>query len=97
LIFNEAVTNSIKYAFKDTIHGIINISLKAGDNNNFTLKIRDNGSGLPIDFDPVHNASLGLKLMRGLAEDIQAEFEINSKNGTLVVLKFTLTESVIIT
>ena len=93
LIFNEAVTNSIKYAFPNNVQGIIDISLKTGDNNTFTLQISDNGIGLPADFDPFHNTSLGLKLMQGLARDIDAEFEIRSKNGTCVLLKFTLTET----
>ncbi|RZJ89541.1 MAG: hypothetical protein EOO20_10715 [Chryseobacterium sp.] len=90
LIFNEAVTNSIKYAFPNSARGIIEISLKAGDNNSFTLSIQDNGVGLPVDFDPFLNTTLGLKLMQGLAEDIKAEFKISSKNGTLILLKFDL-------
>lgn len=93
LIFNEAVTNSIKYAFPASAHGIIEISLKAGDANSFTLKISDDGIGLPENFDPFQNPSLGMKLMQGLAEDIRAQFTISSKNGTLVLLEFTLPET----
>jgi two-component sensor histidine kinase len=93
LIFNEAVTNSIKYAFPSVFEARIDIWLKTEDNTNFTLVIKDNGIGLPSDFDPYDNPSLGIKLMQGLAEDIGAKFRIINKNGTKVSLKFIINES----
>ncbi|MTH16593.1 sensor histidine kinase [Flavobacterium sp. LC2016-01] len=88
LIFNEAVTNAIKYAFPDHKNGIITISLKALENNKYILMIRDNGIGLPPDFDPYNNPSLGVKLMHGLSADIDGKFLITNANGTKITLEF---------
>jgi two-component sensor histidine kinase len=92
LIFNEAVTNSIKYAFPKQENGIINISLKAVDDQKFKLIIKDNGVGLPPDFDPYNNPSLGVKLMHGLAADIDGKFLITNSNGTKITLEFTIND-----
>lgn len=88
LIFNEAVTNAIKYAFPDQEKGIITISLKENRENNYLLIIHDNGIGLPADFDPSNNPSLGLKLMHGLAADIEGKFLITNDNGSKIMLEF---------
>lgn len=93
LIFNEAVTNAIKYAFPDQKNGIITISLKAEENNKYILIIRDNGIGLPPDFDPYNNPSLGIKLMHGLSADIDGKFLITNANGTKITLEFIFSEN----
>jgi len=93
LIFNEAVTNAIKYAFPNHLNGIINISLKASDHQKYKLIIHDNGIGLPPDFDPYNNPSLGIKLMHGLSADIEGKFLITNVNGTKITLEFTFNEN----
>lgn len=93
LIFNEAVTNAIKYAFPDHKNGVVTISLKAEENNKYTLIIQDNGIGLPPDFDPYNNPSLGIKLMHGLSADIDGKFLITSSNGTKITLEFFFNEN----
>ncbi len=93
LIFNEAVTNAIKYAFPNHKNGIINISLKTEENNKYVLIIRDNGIGLSPDFDPYNNPSLGIKLMHGLSADIDGKFLITNANGTKITLEFIFNEN----
>lgn len=93
LIFNEAVTNSIKYAFPDHKNGVITISLKAFENNKYVLIIADNGIGLPPYFDPYNNPSLGIKLMHGLSADIDGKFLITNSNGTKITLEFIFNEN----
>ncbi|RUT72501.1 sensor histidine kinase [Flavobacterium cupreum] len=93
LIFNEAVTNAIKYAFPDYKNAIIKISLKTNDNKNFILIIEDNGKGLPNDLDPYDSPSLGIKLMHGLSDDIRGKFQIASENGTKITLEFSTNDS----
>jgi len=93
LIFNEAVTNAIKYAFPNHKDGVITISLKAVENNKYVLIIRDNGIGLPPDFDPYNNPSLGIKLMHGLSADIDGKFLITNSNGTKITLEFIFNEN----
>ena len=88
LIVNEAVTNSIKYAFPGNAYGEIQIDVKAGDKNLISLDIRDNGIGLPLNWESIQTNSLGLKLMRGLSEDIYGKFSIKQMNGTRVKVEF---------
>ena len=86
LVMNEAITNSIKYAFpKDT--GLITIMLKE-DDARYCLIIADNGSGLPPDFDNVNANSLGMRLMRGLSKEIDATFTIAGHAGTIITITF---------
>ncbi|MNQ63608.1 putative sensor histidine kinase pdtaS [compost metagenome] len=93
LIFNEAITNAIKYAFPNNEKGIVTISLKTNDNQNYTLIIQDNGIGLPDDFDPYNTPSLGIKLMHGLSADIDGKFLITNANGTKITLEFVFNEN----
>ncbi|WP_051951677.1 sensor histidine kinase [Flavobacterium sp. ASV13] len=93
LIFNEAVTNAIKYAFPNRTNNIITISLKVTDDENYKLIVHDNGIGLPPDFDPYNNPSLGIKLMHGLSADIEGKFLITNSNGTKISLEFTFKEN----
>lgn len=88
LILNEAITNSIKYAFPNNKNGVINISLKHVKANNLLLSITDNGIGLPQHFDSINAKSMGMKLMRGLSEDIDGKFVINSNEGTRITVEF---------
>lgn len=93
LIFNEAVTNAIEYAFPDRKNGEIRIYLKTNDSKNYVLIIQDNGIGLPSDFDPFDNPSLGVKLMHGLSADIDGKFLITNANGTKITLEFVFNEN----
>jgi two-component sensor histidine kinase len=88
LIVNEAVTNAIKYAFPDKKEGIIDISLERLANDHFLLAIKDNGIGLPAAFDPASQTTMGMRLMRGLSDDLDAAFKIDNNNGTQITLDF---------
>jgi two-component system, sensor histidine kinase PdtaS len=95
LILNEAITNSFKYAFKNNKEGIINILFKNISENNFVLVVSDNGIGLPGSFNSIKSGSMGMNLMRGLCEEIGAEFKIDSKNGTKITVIFKYDPDVI--
>lgn len=94
LILNEAITNSIKYAF-DGNEGIISVSLKKTGHQDYRLRISDNGKGLPDDFDIVTSSSLGLRLIQGLSLDIRADFKMYNDNGACIELFFTLEETLL--
>ncbi len=89
LILNEAITNSIKYAFpSDRIFCQMIIELQENENDLITLSIRDNGIGLPKDVEVLKRGSLGLKLIKGLAEDLQGSCSIGSADGAFIVISF---------
>jgi len=87
LIINEAVTNSIKYAFPNNRKGEISISM-ISYNQKIKLELNDNGIGMPeIDYD-AESGSLGLQLMKGLSEDIEANISFKVDNGTRITIEF---------
>lgn len=88
LIINEAVTNSIKYAFPDNRKGEISISM-INDGSQIKLEIADNGVGIPEIVYDIEPESLGLRLIRGLSEDIDAEITFETNNGTRIVITFS--------
>ena len=87
LIINEAVTNSIKYAFPNNQECIISITLVSTDTNHYLLSIQDNGIGIPVDFKEKTN-SFGMSLIKGLSDDLEGTFSIENNNGTLLKLNF---------
>ena len=89
LILNEAVTNSLKYAFMATQQGTINVELTALDNQTYLLVVSDDGVGLPMDFNPNKSRTLGMNLMRGLSRQIGGNLQISQNNGVQVSLTFT--------
>ncbi|MHA3789434.1 histidine kinase dimerization/phosphoacceptor domain -containing protein [Flavobacterium hauense] len=89
LLLNEAITNSIKYAFPDTLKQcVIKITLQEKDNNQFELMIIDNGVGISNDFDTNNPKTLGMSLMQGLTGDLNGSFEIYNDNGTVIKINF---------
>ncbi|QWR76431.1 response regulator [Candidatus Magnetomonas plexicatena] len=87
LIINELVTNSLKYAFTET--GTIDISMKSVGEKMYELVVSDNGKGIPEGFDINQSSSLGLKLIRTLAEyQLGGKIEMNTRGGTEFKLRF---------
>lgn len=89
LIINEAVTNSIKYAFPNKEEdGFVKISLKHSHDDYFLLEVTDNGIGIADSIDITNNNSLGLKLMDGFSRDLNGKLSVTKRNGTIVSLIF---------
>ncbi|HEU5165046.1 MAG TPA: sensor histidine kinase, partial [Chitinophagaceae bacterium] len=86
LILNEAITNSLKYAFPDDRAGIVSISLFNTTADNYLLCISDNGVGITANFNKT--GSLGMSLMKGLSEDLDGDFSIENNNGTIIKISF---------
>ncbi len=92
LILNEAITNSIKHAFTNKNNGIITVTFKHLDNNRLQLFIKDNGIGILENSDDMNFQSLGMKLIKGFSEDLDAELHIKNDNGLLISLNFLYNE-----
>jgi len=89
LIINELISNSLKYAFPDGREGEIRVELRAHSDGATRLIVADNGIGLRADVDWVNTRSLGLRLVRTLAQQLGAKIEVNSGAGMEVRLAFT--------
>lgn len=88
LIINEAITNIIKYAFPDDRPGETQISLRKSSNEKYIFQIKDNGTGLPKDLD--QGKTMGMTLIRGLAEQLGGPAEIVSDHGLSISIEFEL-------
>ncbi|MDF0699329.1 PAS domain S-box protein [Rhizobium sp. MC63] len=79
LLVNELVTNAFKHAYP-AVHGVVTVNARcAGDE--IRLEIFDNGRGLPPDFSPgeTNGRSLGMKIVRGLVQQLKAELRIENR------------------
>lgn len=88
LIINEVVTNALKHAFKNIENPKVDLKLYQEDAET-VLTIKDNGIGLPVPFEEIEKNSLGVVLIKTLAQQLQAEMEVSSsKDGTIYKLRF---------
>ena len=80
LITNELISNAYKHAF-DKEYGEIKITLSKIVKDTYSLKIEDNGIGIPHDFDIESLDSLGLDIVVILSEQINAQLKMYNDNG----------------
>lgn len=86
LLLTEAVTNSLKHAFKRRGVGLIEISLTQGENST-TLVIKDNGAGVPSDGP--QKGSIGTALINGFVRQLGGTLEtVSDDEGTTVTMQF---------
>ena len=92
LIINELVSNALKYAFPDNREGFIQIEFYQGKTQTappqLELFVRDNGIGLPADFQIQNTRSLGMTLVQGLVEQLEGILEIRHQPGSEFKITF---------
>ncbi len=89
LIVNELVSNALKYAFPDNRKGVLTMKISEVGSK-IELIIKDNGVGVPKDFDFDHADTLGLQLVYTLIEQLDGEVAFHSKpnKGTEYLITF---------
>lgn len=87
LIVNEAVTNSVKYAFPIRKDGVISLTLQR-KNDLIELIIADDGIGISLDVNNTDFNSLGIKLIKGLCNDLDGQIIFESAVGTKIMILF---------
>ena len=93
MILNELISNALKYAFKNREHGSIWVVLKK-NNQELLLQVKDDGVGIPPDFDPENTNSFGYEVIQAMAQKLRARLNINGSPGTdvqLLITKFKTT------
>ncbi|MBC7827590.1 MAG: hypothetical protein H7122_07585 [Chitinophagaceae bacterium] len=88
LIINEAITNAFKYAFPNGRTGTVSLSLQQLTISTYKLTIKDDGVGLPKNYDPSRSRSLGMTLMHGFSRQLNGELNIISPPGMTINLVF---------
>jgi PAS domain S-box-containing protein len=89
LIINELVTNAFKHAFPSNRAGTIRVEFYQDSEEKLHLLISDNGIGLPPDLNLQRTASLGMRLVLILAQQLRATFDVVRSNGTRFHLTFS--------
>jgi two-component sensor histidine kinase len=86
LIVNELITNGAKYAYPDGAGGKIWVKVaRIGDK--VSISVRDEGAGLPPDFDRAKPKGLGMRIITAFVAQLGGTLEINARQpGTEFVV-----------
>ena len=87
LIINELVSNSLKHAFTAG-KGKLLIKFHQIGEDQFEIVVKDDGIGLPADFDIDTSPTLGLRLVKTLVRQIDGELETRRNGGTEFRIRF---------
>jgi two-component sensor histidine kinase len=88
LVVNEILSNAYKHAFKGRKNGKIEISV-VQENGQIRMTIRDNGVGLPDNFDIGRSNSLGITLIRTIVQhQLKGSLMFKSQHGTKISMEF---------
>lgn len=83
IVLTELLTNALKYAFPDDRGGRIDVAAYYQDEG-YRVTVADNGVGMPKDFDPMEDGSLGYQLIYALTDQIGGSVSVADRNGTTV-------------
>jgi two-component sensor histidine kinase len=89
LVINELLQNALEHGYDRQEGGTVTVNLK-DDGENITIAVDDDGVGLPEEFDLSRTSSLGLQIVRTLAEgDLKGKFELSGRDkGVSAVVTF---------
>ena len=89
LIVGELITNAYKHAFKGRDKGVITIEVTQESDEGLTLKVYDDGVGLPEDAKrPERSDSLGWRMIRTLTFQHEATLKVEGQDGLCVEIRF---------
>jgi two-component sensor histidine kinase len=92
LIVVEFLSNALEHGLAGRPEGTLSLDLRPHglEPDLMLLTVRDDGKGLPDGFDLDRTDSLGLKIVRSLAQQIGARIEMLSDGGAICRLTFKL-------
>jgi two-component sensor histidine kinase len=80
LVINELLQNALEHGYNRQEGGTVTVRLQ-DDGRKVTIAVDDDGVGLPEEFDLSQTSSLGLQIVRALAEgDLKGEFTLHSRD-----------------
>lgn len=93
LIVNEIITNSLKYAFTNTLNEEFSPEISillTQENECIQLVIADNGKGFPGSVDFRNTESLGMQLVVTLVQQLGGDISLDNSNGSKYIITFKL-------
>ncbi len=92
LLLNEIITNILKHSYEGRMSGVINIRLRQSGDVIY-LEIKDDGNGLPDNFEAMGATSMGVQLIDLLTQQLKGEKSYRSDEaGTTFSLSFSKNE-----
>ncbi len=89
LILNELISNALKHAFPGNRAG--SVSVEGGESDGtMTLVVRDDGVGLPENFNPSQTSSLGIRIVQILTRQLKGTLAIENHGGAAFRVSFPL-------
>ena len=92
IIFNELVTNSLKYGFEAGRLGRISGKVELDDDGDIVVYYSDNGSGFPPEVLSRERGGLGLTILDSLVEQHEGDLDLWNENGARVRVSLKLPE-----
>ncbi len=80
LMANELITNAAKYAYPVDQGGNIWVRVARAADDTIELSVRDEGQGLPADFEPHSAPGLGMRIVRALSKQLNAAIQVRRLN-----------------
>ncbi len=89
LVINELLQNALEHGYDRQHGGTVTVNL-SDDGEQVTISVDDDGVGLPDEFDLAQTDSLGLQIVKALAEgDLKGSFELRSRDkGVSAIVTF---------
>ena len=89
----ELVHNALEHGFVGRGRGQVVVAMRRVSGE-LVLTVRDDGRGLPDDFDPVSSANLGLAIVRTVVEDdLRGTLTFSGGRGTTVTVRVPLADT----
>jgi two-component sensor histidine kinase len=86
LILNELITNSLKHAFAENNSPLIILNIKI-DNEQISISYKDNGPGLPDNYEEKTSSSLGINILKQSVLQLGGEYYLGNDNGFIFRMK----------
>ena len=93
LAVNELISNVYRHAFEEGQEGTVDVSMEQSSDGTISLKVKDDGIGIPTEIDINETDTLGLKLVRNLVlGQLKGRLQIERKDGTEILIEFRVVE-----
>ena len=79
LLVNELIANAAKHAYKDETGGKIWITVDRQTDDAIVISVRDEGAGLPPNFDINNAKGLGMRIVTTFAKQVNATIVVHSR------------------
>ena len=89
LIITELITNCLKYAFPENRKGEIRVTFGCLGGGQLEIGVSDDGVGMPANFDFRGSDTLGVNIVKALAEQqLGGTVNLDRSNGTKFLIRF---------